>query len=252
MAYVFKMVHIMVFTDENKFSWLRQNNEPENSYKWFTYYRDMEDTRRLNKVVAAMKVKEPYLESYPTYQQIRKASSVWHWKQRTIDYDNYLQIQLIESHKKTLISYEEESINIDKKLYNALNNEIDKIIKNNEIPPTKKIKAFKEAQGLNRALLGNIEHIANTEIPEVQYIDLEKTRNEEIINGLIQNTKGTITPEEAENLLDGYTPKEIEKIINLKVNELNSNKSRFDGLLDLGVDNSEVIKYNDKTFNLNY
>ncbi len=242
----------MIFTDEIKYSWLRQSKEPENSYKWFTYYRDMEGIRKLNKVVKVMKEKEPYLESYPTYQQIRKASSIWHWKQRTVDYDNYLQIQLVESHKKTLISYEEESISIDKILYKALNNEIQKIIKNNEIEPIKKIKAFKEAQELNKALLGNIEHIANTKLPEVRYIDLEKTRNEEIITGLIENTKGTIKPEEAENLLDGFTSEDVEEIINMKVNELNSNKSRFEGLIDLGLDNSEVIKYNDKTFNLNY
>jgi len=242
----------MIRTLENKFSWLRQNNEPENSYKWFTYYRDMENIRRLKKVIDVMKEKEPYLEVYPTYSQIRKASSVWHWKERTVDYDNYLQIQLIDSHKKTLISYEEESINIDKKLYNALNTEINKIIKNNQIDPLKKIKAFKEAQELNKALLGNIEHIANTKIPQVKYIDLEKTRNEEIINGLIQNTKGNIAPEEAENLLDGYSSEEVENIIYHKMNELENNKSEFDGLMNLGIDTSETIKYNNKTFKLNY
>lgn len=242
----------MIRTVENKFSWLRQNNEPENSYKWFTYYRDMENIRRLNKVIDVMKEKEPYLEVYPTYSQIRKASSVWHWKERTLDYDNYLQIQLIDSHKKTLISYEEESISIDKKLYNALNKEINKLIKNKQIDPIKKIKAFKEAQELNKALLGNIEHIANTKIPTVKYIDLEKTRNEEIINGLIQNTKGTIAPEEAENLLDGFTSEEVETIINRKINELENNKTGFEGLIDLGVDTSETIKYNNKTFKLNY
>lgn len=245
----------MILTKENKFSWLRQDNEPENSYKWFTYYRDMEGTRRLKNIVDVMKKKEPYLEAFPTYQQIRKSSSVWHWKQRAVDYDNYLQIQLIDSHKKTLISYEEESINIDKKLYNALSNEINKIIKNKEIDPVKKIKAFKEAQEVNKALLGNIEHITNTEIPEVKYIDLEKTRAEEIINGLIKRTNGTIKPEEAENLLDGFTSEEVEEIINMKINELEDNKPLLNGfsLESLGINsNSKTIKFNDKTFNLDY
>lgn len=241
----------MILTSENKFSWLRQANEPENSYKWFTYYRDMEDVRRLKKVIDVMKVKEPYLEAYPTYSQIRKASSVWHWKQRAIDYDNYLQVQLIDSHKKTLISYEEESINIDKTIYNALNNEIQKLIKNPEIDPLKKIKALKEAQELNKALLGNIEHIANTEYPEIKYIDVTATREEEIINSLINNTDGTIKPEEVETLLDGFNPEEIEEVITRKINKLTANDKG--GILSgLGFDNSKIIKYNDKTFNLPY
>lgn len=242
----------MILTAENNFSWLRQPNEPENSYKWFTYYRDMEDVRRLKKVIDVMKVKEPYLESYPTYQQIRKASSVWHWKRRSIDYDNYLQVQLIDSHKKTLISYEEESINIDKTIYNALNNEIQKLIKNQEIDPLKKIKALKEAQELNKALLGNIEHIANTEYPEIKYIDVSATREEEIVNALINNTDGTIKPEEVETLLDGFNPEEIEEVINRKIKKLTSNETRnlFSDLV--GFDRTKQIKYNDKTFDLPY
>ena len=125
----------MILTKENKFSWLRQDKEPEATYKWFTYYRDMKGTRRLKKVIQNLKEKEPYLERYPTYNEIKNASSTWKWKQRTIDYDNYMQIQLIESHKQTLVIYEEESINIDKKIYNALNTEIDHIIKNKELTP---------------------------------------------------------------------------------------------------------------------
>lgn len=243
----------MILTEENKYSWLRQNKEPENSFKWFTYYRDMEGTRRLKKVIEVMKQKEPYLETFPTYQQIRKASSIWHWKQRSIDYDNYLQIQLIESHKKTLISYEEESINIDKTLYKALNNEIQKLIKNNEIDPLKKIKAFKEAQEVNKALLSNIEHIANTELPTVKYIDLEATRQQDIIQTLINNTEGTIAPEEAESVTDGFTPEEVEDVINREINKITvRNKGLGNILTNMGVDSSKTIKFNNKSFNLNY
>lgn len=236
-------------------SWLRIPNEPENSYKWFTYYRDMEGVRRLTKLVEVMKTKEPYLESYPSYNQIRKASSKWYWNQRVRDYDNYLQIQLIDSHKQTLISYEEESITIDKKLYTALNTEISKIIKNNEIDPIKKIKAYKEAQELNKALLGNIEHIANVELPETKYIDLEKTKEDDIINALIKNTNGIITDEELDDILDEFTDEEIRNILVRKRNELNHKHSKNGFNLDtlgLELDDTEEINYNGETFTIQY
>ena len=208
----------MIFTKENKFSWLRQDKEPEASCKWYIYYRDMKGTRRLNKVIDIMKEKEPYLERYPSYNDIKKASSNWNWKQRTIDYDNYLQIQLIESHKQTLIIYEEESINIDQKIYNALNNEIDNIIRSNELTAYKKIKALREAQKLNKELLNGIEHIANIDVPEIKYIDMEATKEENIINSLIQDNKGYLRGT-IEEVLEGYTPEDVKNIINRVSNE---------------------------------
>lgn len=208
----------MILTEENKFSWLRQTKEPEASYKWYTYYRDMKGTRRLNKVIEIMKEKEPYLERYPSYNDIKKASSNWNWKQRTIDYDNYLQIQLIQSHKQTLIVYEEESITIDQKIYNALNTEIDNIIRSNDLTPDKKIKALREAQKLNKELLNGIEHIANIDVPEVKYIDMEATKEETIINSLIQDNKGYLRGT-IEDVLEGYTPEDVKAMINRVSNE---------------------------------
>ncbi|MBE6513410.1 MAG: hypothetical protein E7Z75_09790 [Methanobrevibacter olleyae] len=229
---------MVILTKENKYSWLRQNKEPESAYKWFTYFRDMKGTRRLKKVIEIMKEKEPYLERYPTYNEIKKASSLWTWKQRTIDYDNYLQIQLIESHKKTLIIYEEESINIDKKIFNALNTEIDTIIKNEELAPDKKIKALREAQKLNKSLLSDIEHIANIEVPEVKYLDVEATLEENIINSLIQDSKGYYRGN-IEDVLEGYTPEEIKGIIRRYSAEKEANNNP---LL------SSMVKYDNITY----
>lgn len=216
----------MIYSKENKFSWLRQDKEPEASYKWYTYYRDMKGTRRLNKVVDLMKEKEPYLERYPTYNDIKKASSNWNWKQRTVDYDNYLQIELIQSHKQTLIIYEEESIRIDQKIYNALNTEIDNIIKNDKLTPDKKIKALREAQKLNKELLNGIEHIANIEVPEVSYIDMEATKEETIINSLIQDSKGYLRGT-MEDILEGYSSEDVKSILNRVSNEKQANVHPF-------------------------
>lgn len=216
----------MIYSKENKFSWLRQDKEPEASYKWYTYYRDMKGTRRLNKVVDLMKEKEPYLERYPTYNDIKKASSNWNWKQRTVDYDNYLQIELIQSHKQTLIIYEEESIRIDQKIYNALNTEIDNIIKNDKLTPDKKIKALREAQKLNKELLNGIEHIANIEVPEVNYIDMEATKEETIINSLIQDSKGYLRGT-MEDILEGYSSEDVKSILNRVSNEKQANVHPF-------------------------
>ena len=213
----------MITTKELNYSWLRQPKEPETVYKWFTYYKDMKGIRRLNKVVKLMKEKEPYLERYPSYNEVKKASSNWKWKQRTIDYDNYMQLQLIEDHKQTLIIYEEESINIDKKIYNALNIEIDKLLKNDDITPDKKIRAFKEAQLLNKELLSGIEHIANIEVPQVNYIDVTRTIEEEVIDCLIKHSQGIVSKETLEDRLEGFKPEEVKDIIIRYINRINSN-----------------------------
>lgn len=236
---------MIITTPENNFSWLRQDREPEASYKWFTYYRDMKGTRRLTKVADLMKEKEPYLERYPSYNEVKKASSTWSWKRRTVDYDNYLQIQLIESHKQTLIVYEEESIDIDKKIFKALNTEIDKIINNQELPSDKKIKALREAQRLNKELLGGIEHIANTEIPEVSYIDVNKTRENDIINSLLCNSKGYLKAGTLEDVLDGYTSEDVEDVINRYINEQESN--RWNTFYD---DQYTNVVYDGKSYNI--
>lgn len=235
----------MIFTNENNYSWLRQDKEPEASYKWFTYYRDMKETRRLQKVIDIMKEKEPYLERYPSYNEIKKASSNWNWKQRTIDYDNYMQIQLIESHKQTLIIYEEESISIDKKIYNALNMEIDKVINNPDLTPDKKIKALREAQRLNKDLLSDIEHIANIEVPEVKYLDVTRTKEENIINSLIQDNKGFFRGN-VEDVLEGYSPEDVKELINRVTNERHFNTP------DLLADYTEydTINYDNETFSI--
>lgn len=236
---------MVITTKENNFSWLRQYREPDASYKWFTYYRDMKGTRRLNKVPDIMKEKEPYLERYPTYNDIKKASSVWSWKARTIDYDNYLQIQLIESHKQTLIIYEEESIDIDKKIFKALNTEIDKIINNNDISSDKKIKALHEAQKLNKELLGSIEHIANIEVPEVSYIDVNKTRENDIINSLLSSSKGYLKSETLEDVMDGYTPEDVEDVICRYINKQES--KRF---LNFDDEDYTNVMYNGKSYRI--
>lgn len=238
---------MVVTSKENTFSWLRQDKEPEASYKWYTYYRDMKGTRRLKKVIEILKEKEPFLERYPSYNEIKKASSVWKWKQRTIDYDNYLQIQLIESHKQTLVIYEEESINIDQKIYNALNTEVDNIINNTELPPDKKIKALREAQKLNRELLEGIEHIANINVPEVDYIDVDKTREEDIINSLISDSKGYLKSGTLESILDGYTSKDIKELLTRNINE---KEARICGN---GLENwikYDKINYDNDTYNI--
>lgn len=235
----------MILTKENKFSWLRQTKEPEASYKWYTYYRDMKGTRRLNKVIDVMKEKEPYLERYPSYNDIKKASSNWNWKQRTIDYDNYLQIQLIQSHKQTLIVYEEESISIDQKIYNALNTEIDNIIRSNDLSPDKKIKALREAQKLNKELLNGIEHIANIDVPDVKYIDMEATKEETIINSLIQDNKGYLRGT-LEDALEGYTPEDVKSLINRVSNERIANTHPL-FLDDKHYDN---ITYDNESFSI--
>lgn len=237
---------MMVTTKELNYSWLRQEKEPDNKYKWFTYYRDMKGIRRLNKIVEEMKKKEPYLESYPSYNQIKKASSVWKWKQRTVDYDNYLQIQLITSHKQTLIVYEEETINIDKKIFHALNNEVEKLIKNTQLPPDKKIKALKQATILNHELLNGVEHIANTEIPEVQYIDVEATKEHEIIEALIDNTNKAIKPEEVANLLEDYTEEEVKEILQRYINKKEADYNSI-GLEALG---SDIVQYGKQMFQI--
>lgn len=236
---------MIVQTKENNYSWLRQDKEPDNKYKWFTFYRDMKGTRRLNKVVDMMKKKEPYLESYPTYDQIKKASSVWKWKERTVDYDNYLQLQLITSHKQTLIIYEEETINIDKKIYEALNNELEKVIKDKDLTPDKKIKTFLNATKLNHELLNGVEHIANTEIPEVLYIDMEATKEKEIMNTLIDNENGTIKPEVLTDLLEDYTTEEVKEILNRGINKQEAyiNDSNLEHLYK-----RETINYGGESF----
>lgn len=235
---------MVITTKELNYSWLRQNKEPDNKYKWFTYYRDMKGTRRLNKVVTEMKKKEPYLESYPNYNQIKKASSIWKWKQRTLDYDNYLQIQLIDSHKQTLIIYEEETINIDKKIYQALNNEVDKLIKNTQLPPDKKIKALKQATMLNHELLNGVEHIANTETPEIQYIDVEATKEHEIIEALLDNTNNAIKPEEVEAILEDYSEEEIKEILQRNINKKQAN---YDSI-GINTFNHDTIRYGKELF----
>lgn len=217
---------MVITTKENNFSWLRQDKEPEASYKWFTYYRDMKGTRRLKKVISIMKENEPFLERYPTYNELKKASSVWSWKYRTVDYDNYMQIQLIESHKQTLVIHEEESINIDKKIFKALNTEIDKIINNIELPPDKKIKMLREAQKLKQDCLSGIEHIANTEIAEVNYIDVDKTREENIINCLLNKSKGCLKEGTLEDVLDGYSSEDVQEVITRYINEKENDKYR--------------------------
>lgn len=235
----------MILTKENNYSWLRQDKEPEASYKWFTYYRDMKETRRLKKVIDIMKEKEPYLERYPSYNEIKKASSIWSWKQRTIDYDNYMQIQLIESHKQTLIIYEEESISIDKKIYNALNMEIDKIIKDTTLTLDKKVKALREAQKLNKDLLSDIEHIANIEVPEVKYLDIEATKEENIINSIIQDNKGFLRGN-LEDVLEGYTPEDVKNIINRVTKERDYNRSP---LMEQYTE-YDTVNYDNETFNI--
>lgn len=234
-------------THENNYSWLRQDKEPDNKYKWFTYYRDMKGTRRLNKVADLMKKKEPYLESYPSYDQIKKASSVWKWNERTRDYDNYLQIQLITSHKQTLIIYEEETINIDKKIYQALSNELEKVIKDKNISPDKKIKTFLNATKLNHELLKGVEHIANTEIPEVMYTDIEATKEADIIETLINNTHGIIKPEAVTDILEDYTTEEVKEILHRGIN-----KKELD-LRELGLNSMakhDTVKYGNEFFNI--
>lgn len=218
---------MVIYTNENNYSWLRQPNEPDNKYKWFTYYRDMKGTRRLNKVVQIMKEKEPYLESFPSYNQIKKASSLWKWKARTIDYDNYLQIQLITSHKQTLIIYEEETINIDKKIYQALNNELERVINNKELPPDKKIKTLLNATKLNHELLNSVEHIANTEVPEIKYIDMEATKEQDLINILIDNSSGSVKPEDLQSLLEDYSEEEVKEILTRNINKRNADLNRM-------------------------
>ena len=229
-------------TKELNYSWLRQNKEPESMYKWFTYYRDMRGTRRLNKIVDEMKTKEPYLERYPTYNEIKKASSNWKWRYRCVDYDNYMQLQLIESHKQTLIIYEEESINIDKKIFNALNTEIDTLIRDTELPPEKKIRALKEAQILNKELVGGIEHIANIEVPEIRYIDVDKTRQNEIVQSLINNAKGIITADEVTNITDGVPAEEVIRMINSYIATENNSY--------IPTDKYTEVKYNGNSYSI--
>ena len=62
-------------------------------------------------------------------------------------------IQLLESKKQMLITYEEESTNLAKKIYEQVDKEVNNIIENKELTPDKKLKAYKVAQDLNISLL---------------------------------------------------------------------------------------------------
>lgn len=225
-----------ITTNEVNFSWLRQDKEPDNYYKWFTYYRDMTGTRQIKKVIDVLKEKEPYLEKTPSYEQLRKASSKWYWKRRTVDYDNYMYIQLLESKKQMLITYEEESTNLAKKIYEQVDKEVNNIIENEELTPDKKLKAYKVAQDLNISLLESIEHVANTEIHEVSYIDVAAARKQDIITALVNATDGIITPEQLNEQIEEYTNEEIEEIINKEKAKRNVQHNR-------GAFDSEYIRF---------
>lgn len=208
-----------VETTINNYSWLRQDKEPENSYKWYTYYRDMEGHRVLKKIPDLIRAREPYLEKFPTYQQIKNASSLWCWKARTRDYDNYLQLQLLDKHKETLILYEEETIKNTKKINNILQDTLNDINNNNDIDPLKKLKCLELAGRITRGMLADLEHITQKEPAHLKYIDLPETRERNIINTLIDINNGVRPPEELTQAVEGYTTEEVEEIIKRTINK---------------------------------
>lgn len=242
-----KMEHNLkneVLTTENNYTWLRQDKEPENAYKWYTYYRDMKGTRRLNKIIDDMKAREPYLEKYPTYQQIKNASSNWCWKARTRDYDNYLQTQLIDSHKQTLVIHEEKTINLIQDLYKALGVTLQEV-SNADLEPLKKLKCLDLVEKINRRLLGDLEHVTLTETPEVKYLDFQETRENNIINMLIDVENGVRTPEELAEVLEGYNSEDVEKVIKRTINKQTVKNTWIGGVFDNGHDtvNYEGTQY---------
>ena len=66
----------------NNQSWLRQPNESEKSYEYFSYFLSLPPADRSNRKVA-----EEYTVSEQNIKKIRRR---WNWNERTLAYDNHL------------------------------------------------------------------------------------------------------------------------------------------------------------------
>ena len=63
-------------------SWLRQSNESEKAFQYFTYFLSLPSDKRTNRQVS-----DRYTVSEQNIKQIRRR---YNWNQRTLDYDNYI------------------------------------------------------------------------------------------------------------------------------------------------------------------